>query len=92
MPIVARTSQSVSNRANFASLRNASCYRFCSAADRLSRKQAKDLLKFQTVAVRGKSRVRHDTMLAPGDMVEIGAARQDDIIAGAHGPAHRAYR
>ena len=44
----------------------------------LSRKQAKDLLKFQTVAVRGKNRVRHDTMLAPGDIVEIGAGRQVD--------------
>ena len=44
----------------------------------LSRKQAKDLLKFQTVAVRGKSRVRHDTPLAAGDVVEIGAPRQVD--------------
>src|SRR5271166_6084911 len=42
----------------------------------LSRKQAKDLLKFQAVAVRGKTRVRHDTLLAPGDIVEIAARRQ----------------
>jgi 23S rRNA pseudouridine1911/1915/1917 synthase len=42
----------------------------------LSRKQAKDLLKFQTVAVRGKTRVRHDTLLAPGDVVEIATSRQ----------------
>jgi 23S rRNA pseudouridine1911/1915/1917 synthase len=44
----------------------------------LSRKQAKDLLKFQAVTVRGKARVRHDTMLAPGDIVEIAARRQAD--------------
>jgi 23S rRNA pseudouridine1911/1915/1917 synthase len=42
----------------------------------LSRKQAKDLLKFQGVAVRGKMRVRHDTLLVPGDIVEIAARRQ----------------
>ena len=45
---------------------------------RLSRTQAKDLLKFQAVAVRGKTRVRHDTPLAPGDMVTIGAPRKTD--------------
>ena len=44
----------------------------------LSRKQAKDLLKFQAVTVRGKTRVRHDTLLAPGDIVEIAARRQVD--------------
>ncbi len=44
----------------------------------LSRKQAKDLLKFQTVAVRGKTRVRHDTRLVPGDIVVISAGRQID--------------
>jgi len=44
----------------------------------LSRKQAKDLLKFQSVAVRGKTRVRHDTWLAPGDIVEIATRRQAD--------------
>jgi 23S rRNA pseudouridine1911/1915/1917 synthase len=37
----------------------------------LSRKQAKELLKFQSVSVRGQSRVRHDTMLEAGDVVEI---------------------
>jgi 23S rRNA pseudouridine1911/1915/1917 synthase len=42
----------------------------------LSRKQAKDLLKFQAVRVRGRMRVRHDTLLAPGDIVEIAARRQ----------------
>ena len=44
----------------------------------LSRKQAKDLLKFQEVAVRGQARVRHDTRLLAGDVVEIGLARRDD--------------
>lgn len=44
----------------------------------LSRKQAKDLLKFQSVTVRGTSRLRHDTLLAPGDIVEIAARRQAD--------------
>ena len=42
----------------------------------LSRKQAKDLLKFQTVAVRGKARARHDTLLAPGDVVELASKRR----------------
>jgi 23S rRNA pseudouridine1911/1915/1917 synthase len=42
----------------------------------LSRKQAKDLLKFQSVSVRGKTRVRHDTRLASGDIVEVASPRQ----------------
>ncbi len=42
----------------------------------LSRKQAKDLLKFQAVTVRGRTQVRHDTLLGPGDIVEIAARRQ----------------
>ncbi len=42
----------------------------------LSRKQAKDLLKFQAVTVRGRMHVRHDTLLGPGDIVEIAARRQ----------------
>jgi len=41
----------------------------------LSRKEAKDLLKFQSVMVRGKFRVRHDTLLVPGDIVQIAARR-----------------
>ena len=41
----------------------------------LSRTQAKELLKFQSVAVRGMTRVRHDTPLAPGDIVTIAARR-----------------
>jgi len=44
----------------------------------LSRTQAKDLLKFQSVAVRGKTRVRHDTQLARGDVVEIASGRPVD--------------
>jgi 23S rRNA pseudouridine1911/1915/1917 synthase len=42
----------------------------------LSRKQAKDLLRFRSVSVRGKSRVRHDTVLARGDIVQIAARRE----------------
>lgn len=37
----------------------------------LSRKQAKDLLRFRLVKVRGKARVQHDTGLVPGDVVTI---------------------
>ena len=42
----------------------------------LSRKQAKDLLRFRAVTVKGKATVRHDTELAPGDVVTIAARRQ----------------
>ena len=42
----------------------------------LSRKQAKDLLRFRAVTVKGKAIVRHDTVLAPGDVVTIAARRQ----------------
>src|SRR5579863_7554197 len=42
----------------------------------LPRKQAKDLLRFRAVTVRCKARARHDTLLAPGDIVEIGAPRR----------------
>lgn len=45
---------------------------------RLSRTQAKELLKFRAVAVRGMTRVRHDTPLGPGDIVELGVRRQSD--------------
>ena len=44
----------------------------------LSRKRAKDLLKFRTVMVRGKSRVRHDTVLEPGDIVALAPRRNLD--------------
>lgn len=42
----------------------------------LSRKQAKDLLRFRAVTVKGKAMVRHDTELAPGDVVTIAARKQ----------------
>ena len=42
---------------------------------RLSRTQAKELLKFQTVGVRGMTHVRHDTPLTHGDIVTISARR-----------------
>ena len=45
---------------------------------RLTRTRAKELLKFQAVTVRGMKRVRHDTQLAPGDIVEISTHRQAD--------------
>jgi 23S rRNA pseudouridine1911/1915/1917 synthase len=41
----------------------------------LSRKQAKDLLRFRAVTVKGKATVRHDTELAPGDVVTIAARK-----------------
>ena len=42
----------------------------------LSRKQAKELLRFRAVTVKGKATVRHDTELAPGDVVTIAARKQ----------------
>ena len=42
----------------------------------LSRKQAKYLLRFRAVTVKGKATVRHDTELAPGDVVTIAARKQ----------------
>jgi 23S rRNA pseudouridine1911/1915/1917 synthase len=42
----------------------------------LSRKQAKDLLRFRAVTVKGRATVRHDTELAPGDVVTIGTRKQ----------------
>lgn len=37
----------------------------------LSRKQAKDLIRFQAVTVQRKARIRHDTRLEPGDVLTI---------------------
>ena len=37
----------------------------------LSRKQAKDLIRFQAVTVQHKARIRHDTRLEPGDVLTI---------------------
>jgi RluA family pseudouridine synthase len=42
----------------------------------LSRKQAKDLLRFKAVTVKRLTIVRHDTQLVPGDVVTIATARQ----------------
>ncbi len=42
----------------------------------LSRKQAKDLLRFRAVTVKGRGTVRHDTELAPGDVVTIATRKQ----------------
>ena len=41
----------------------------------LSRKQAKDLLRYRAVNVRGKTKVQHDTRLEPGDVVTIVARK-----------------
>jgi 23S rRNA pseudouridine1911/1915/1917 synthase len=43
---------------------------------KLSRKQAKDLLRFRAVSVKRLAAVRHDTQLEPGDVVTIAAGRQ----------------
>ena len=42
----------------------------------LSRKQAKDLLRFRAVTVKRMATVRHDTPLEPGDVVTIAAGKQ----------------
>jgi 23S rRNA pseudouridine1911/1915/1917 synthase len=42
----------------------------------LSRKAAKDLLRFRAVIVTGMTTVKHDTQLEPGDVVTIAAGKQ----------------
>jgi 23S rRNA pseudouridine1911/1915/1917 synthase len=42
----------------------------------LSRKQAKDLLRFHAVTVSRTTTVRHDTQLEPGDVVTIASGKQ----------------
>jgi 23S rRNA-/tRNA-specific pseudouridylate synthase len=42
----------------------------------LSRKQAKDLLRFRAVTVKRITTVRHDTQLEPGDVVTIAAGKR----------------
>src|SRR5271163_837192 len=42
----------------------------------LSRKQAKDLLRFRAVTVKRVAMVRHDTRLEPGDIVTIASGKQ----------------
>ena len=48
----------------------------------LSRKQAKDLLRFRAVTVQGNVRVRHDTELGPNDVVTIAVRKRvrDDAL------------
>jgi len=41
-----------------------------------SRKQAKELLRFRAVKLRGTANVRHDTKLEPGDLVTIATRKQ----------------
>lgn len=41
----------------------------------LSRTEAKRLLRFRAISVNGRSSVRHDTLVAPGDVVTISAPR-----------------
>ena len=42
----------------------------------LSRKQAKDLLRFRAISVKRIATVRHDTRLEPGDIVTIASGKQ----------------
>ena len=42
----------------------------------LSRKQAKDLLRFRAVTVQHKARVRHDTELGANDVVTIAVRKR----------------
>jgi 23S rRNA pseudouridine1911/1915/1917 synthase len=44
----------------------------------LSRKEAKDLLRFHAIRVRNKTAVRHDTRLQAGDLVTIASRKQSD--------------
>jgi RluA family pseudouridine synthase len=53
---------------------------------KLSRKRAKDLLRFGAVTVQHKRNVRHDTRLEPGDLVTISTAkRPTDAQVDLHG-------
>ena len=51
----------------------------------LSRKQAKDLIRFQAVTVQRKVRIRHDTRLEPGDELTIAPAVTQQCAALEHG-------
>ena len=46
----------------------------------LSRKQAKDLLRFRSVRVQNRAGVRHDTQLEPGDVVTIATTKRPDNL------------
>jgi 23S rRNA pseudouridine1911/1915/1917 synthase len=50
----------------------------------LSRKRAKDLLRFRAVKVPGKPRLQHDTPLEPGDIVVITLRKQVSAAALEH--------
>ena len=50
----------------------------------LSRKEAKDLLRFKAVRVERIANVRHDTQLQPGDVVTIAAGKQIPAAAIEH--------
>jgi 23S rRNA pseudouridine1911/1915/1917 synthase len=55
---------------------------------RLSRKQAKQLLRFGAVSVQHRENIRHDTELEPGDVVTISFAEQrrtPDLEVALHG-------
>jgi hypothetical protein len=43
----------------------------------LSRKAAKDLLRFRAVTIARVTTVRHDTQLEPGDVVTIASGKQN---------------
>jgi 23S rRNA pseudouridine1911/1915/1917 synthase len=48
---------------------------------RLSRKEAKDLLRFGAVTIPGHAQVRHDTRLKPGDVVTIATRKSPSAAA-----------
>jgi len=47
----------------------------------MSRKQAKELLRFGAVKLKGAANVRHDTKLEPGDLVTIATRKQVSDLA-----------
>src|SRR5689334_4995825 len=52
----------------------------------LSRKRAKELLRFRAVKVQHRATVRHDTQLEPGDVVTIAVRKQiGDAVLERHG-------
>lgn len=53
----------------------------------MSRKQAKELLRFRAVKVKDTATIRHDTKLEPGDVVTIATRKQvsDDVALGRYG-------
>jgi len=52
----------------------------------LTRKRAKELLRFRAITIPGKSQVRHDTELQPGDVVTIAFRKESrDALPERHG-------